>query len=223
VSTSIRKIEGPGTWRLWCTTSGLAGRVGRSSRLTATKFARRLRETEAAELLEFALALPLILVMVVGLLDFSHAYNIKQKLANAVREGARIGGSESVIDTTQSSPASVQSIKDDVTTYLQDAGIDTSFIGTTLSWTPCPGTCSGTYYTTSGGINYGLEIERNVLVTYTNPNTSQTVTVGSTRVTLFYPYDWTFGFDQVIKLLVPSATFTDPIRIETDAMMANPD
>lgn len=204
-----------------CTISDLATKLRSLSSEAASKVARRVRETEAAELLEFALALPIILVMVVGLLDFSHAYNIKQKLANAVREGARIGGSESATDTTGSNPPSVQDIYDDVTTYLQDAGINTSFIGTTLSWTPSP-TSVGTYYTTSGGVNYGLKIERNVLVTYTNPNDGTLVTVRSTRVTLYYPYNWTFGFDKVIKLLVPNSTFTDPIRIETDATMANP-
>jgi Flp pilus assembly protein TadG len=178
-------------------------------------------ETEAAELLEFALALPVILVMVVGLLDFAHAYSIKQKLANAVREGARIGGSENAQDTNTSNPASVTAIKDDVVTYLQDAGINTSFVGSSLSWTIAP-TSTGTYYTTRGGVNYGLEIERNVKITYTDPNTSNSVQLPSTRVTLYYPYDWTFGFNNVIKLLVPSSTFTDPIRIQTDALMANP-
>ena len=222
MSTSTSNIKDSGNRRLSCAISGLAVRLRVLSALAVLKVARRVRETEAAELLEFALALPMILVMVVGLLDFSHAYNIKQKLANAAREGARIGGSESHADTTSSNPTSVMAIKDDVTTYLQDAGIDTSFIGTTLSWTPCPGSCSGTYYTTKGGVNYGLFIERNVLITYTDPNTSNVVTTFSTRVTLYYPYDWTFGFNQIIKLLVPSATFTNPIRIETDAMMENP-
>jgi hypothetical protein len=61
-----------------------------------------------------------------------------------------------------------------------------------------------------------------VQLTYTDPNTGASTTLPATRVTLYYPYDWTFGFDQIIKLLVPSSTFTDPIRIETDAMMANP-
>ncbi|HKT12286.1 MAG TPA: TadE/TadG family type IV pilus assembly protein [Terriglobia bacterium] len=200
--------------------SGLRVRRGPLSAILL-KLHTRARETDAAELLEFALALPIILVMVVGLLDFAHAYSLKQKLANAAREGARMGGSESVLDTTQSSPASVQSIKDDVTTYLQNAGVDTSFIASSMSWTPSP-TSVGTYYTTSGGTNYGLKIERNVLITYTDPNNATLVTVPSTRVTLYYPYDWTFGFDQVIKLLVPSANFADPIRIQTDAMMANP-
>ena len=188
--------------------------------VTALKVATRVRETEAAELLEFALALPIILVMVVGLLDFSHAYSLKQKLANAAREGARIGGSEDAQDINTPSPASVQTIKDDVTTYLLDAGVDTSFIGTNMSYNVA--TFTGTYYTTSGGNNYGLEIERNVLVPYTDPNTGLQTQILSTRVTLYYPYDWTFGFNQVIKLLVPSSTFSNPIRIQTDAMMANP-
>jgi Flp pilus assembly protein TadG len=222
VLTANSKIKTSLTRQLSCAISGLAVQLRVSSSVTALKFARRVRETEAAELLEFALALPLILVMVVGLLDFSHAYNLKQKLANAVREGARIGGSESKLDTNTANPASVKSIMEDVKTYLQDAGVNTSFIGSTLSYDPCPATCTGTYYTTSGGVNYGLKIERNVKVTYTDPNSAKLVTVSSTRVTLYYPYYWTFGFDQVIKLLVPSATFTDPIRIETDAMMANP-
>jgi len=183
--------------------------------VTALKIATRVSNTEAAELLEFALALPLILVMVVGLLDFSHAYNLKQKLANAAREGARIGGSEGTSDINTSNPKSVQAIKDDVTTYLLDAGVNTSFIGTSLSYNTA--TFTGTYYTTSGGTNYGLKIERNVIVVDSAGNN-----ILSTRVTLYYPYDWTFGFDHVIKLLIPSSTFTSPIRIETDAMMANP-
>ena len=201
--------------------SDLALRARALSSSRTSKLVMRMRETEAAELLEFALALPMILVMVVGLLDFAHAYSLKQKLANAAREGARIGGSENAQDTTTSNPASVTAIKDDVTTYLLDAGVNTSFIGSTLSWSVAP-TSTGTYYTTSGGVNYGLKIERNVKITYTDPNTSNSVQLPSTRVTLYYPYDWTFGFDQVIKLLVPSSTFSDPIRIQTDAMMANP-
>jgi len=221
VSTSNSRNKASVNCRSGCAISDVAVQPQGLPSATAFKIVARIRETEAAELLEFALALPIILVMVVGLLDFAHAYSIKQKLANAVREGARIGGSEGTLDTSTANPGSVTAIKDDVTTYLLDAGINTSFIGTTLSWTPTP-VSTGTYYTTSGGVNYGLKIERNVPVPYTNPNTSSLVTLPATRVTLYYPYDWTFGFDQVIKLLVPSSTFSDPIRIETDALMANP-
>ena len=175
----------------------------------------RLRETEAAELLEFALALPLILVMVAGLLDFSRAYTIKQKLSNAAREGARLAATETR-DTSQSNPPSMQTFRDDVVTYLNNADINTSFIGTTLSYSATP-PCTGTYYTTVGTNNYGLKVERCLQVM----DTATSTTIGSSRVTLYYPYDWTFGFDHIIKLLLPSSTFTSPIRIETDATISN--
>jgi Flp pilus assembly protein TadG len=182
----------------------------------AHKFSTRLRDTEAAELLEFALALPLILVMVAGLLDFSRAYNIKQKLSNAAREGARYESSETA-DTSDSNPQSVPTLRDDVVTYLTNAGINTSFIGTTLAYDPSPGVCTGTYYTTVGTTNYGLMVERCVPVLDTTTST----TIPSTRVTLYYPYDWTFGFNNIIKLLLPSSTFTNPINIQADATISN--
>lgn len=169
------------------------------------------RNSEGAELLEFALALPIILVMMVGLLDFAHAYNIKQKLANAARAGARLGGTEPMLDLTNTSPGSVQAVKDDVTAYLQQANIDTSFISATM--TPA-GTDTWTYYSSG---NYGLEIDRGYVVKDASGNS-----IPSTRVILRYPYDWSFGFNHIIKLLVPSATFAGPIDIETDATMANP-
>jgi Flp pilus assembly protein TadG len=168
-----------------------------------------MRNAEGAELLEFALALPMILVMVLGLMDFAHAYNLKQKLANAAREGARLG-SASTADITNPSPPTVPAIRDDVVTYLQNAGVDTSFIGTNMSYNTT--TYTATYYSTG---NYGLEIERNVLVT------GGGTTMQATRVTLRYPYNWTFGFNEIIKLLVPSASYAGTIQIETDALMQN--
>ena len=186
------------------------GRVAAVSRLIAA----RVRNDDAAELLEFALALPLILVMLIGLLDFAHAYNIKQKLANAAREGARVGTSLGFIDTTTTSTTSVQTIKDDVTTYLADADLNTSFIGTSVSWTPAP-SCVGTYYTTSGGVSYGLKVERCYKVP--NPTGGDILSV---RVTLTYPYNWTYGFNHIIKLLLPSSTFAGTIDIETDTTMS---
>jgi Flp pilus assembly protein TadG len=195
-----------------------AGRVERLlTRLSwvTGDIAARARELEGAELLEFGLALPMILVMVVGLLDFSHAYSVKQKLASAAREGARYQAIETA-DRDSSNPTTVPSLRDDVVTYLTNAGgINTSFIGTTLSYNGP--TCTGTYYTTRNTVNYGLKVERCVQVVDTTTGT----TIESTRVTLFYPYDWTFGFDRIIKLIAPSSTFTSPITIQTDATMSN--
>jgi TadE-like protein len=40
-------------------------------------------------LIEFALVLPLVLLLVVGMLEFAKAWNLHQTLTDAVREGAR--------------------------------------------------------------------------------------------------------------------------------------
>ena len=167
-------------------------------------FSTRFGDAEGAELLEFALALPLILVMVVGLLDFSRAYNIKVRYMATEHN-----------DITDPNPATVTTLRDEVVTYLNNArGINTSFIGTTLSYSPA--TCTGTYYTVRNGVNYGLQVERCLQV----PDTANGTTIWSNRVTLYYPYDWTFGFNKVIKLLLPSSTFSNPIRIQADATMS---
>lgn len=179
----------------------------------AIRISTSLRKVDGAELLEFALALPMILVMLAGLLDFARAYNIKQKLANAVREGARYQAVETA-DRSDSSPGSVPTLRDDVITYLTNSGINTSFIGTTLSYNA--GTCTGTYYTTKSGVSYGLRVERCLAVA-----DSSGTSIDSTRVTLFYPYDWTFGFNKIIKLLIPSSNFTNPIKIQADATISN--
>jgi len=42
-----------------------------------------------SSLAEFAIALPLLVVLVVGIFDFAAAFNLKQELNNAVREGAQ--------------------------------------------------------------------------------------------------------------------------------------
>lgn len=42
-------------------------------------------------LVEFALVLPLLLVLVMGIIDFGRAYQTQIMLTNAVREGARLG------------------------------------------------------------------------------------------------------------------------------------
>ncbi len=52
-----------------------------------------LADTSGSQLLEFAVALPLLVVFVVGIFDFGGAFNLKQKLNNIAREGARFASS----------------------------------------------------------------------------------------------------------------------------------
>jgi Flp pilus assembly protein TadG len=88
--------------------------------------AHLFRETDAAAIIEFAVALPLLIVLVVGIFDFGGAFNLKQKLNNAVREGARFGASQPTNDlsTPTGQPPSVSAIRYLVDSYLQTAGIN---------------------------------------------------------------------------------------------------
>lgn len=184
--------------------------------LSSSRLAQRyrlLRCTGGAQLLEFALTLPLLLILLVGISDFAVSFNTKQILNNAAREGARIGAAQPISDLTQTNPASVGVIRDAVVDYLSGAGINPSFISSApTSAAGCP-TCTWTYY--SSGTN-GLKVERNVQVA-----TSGGPTMMSTRVTLTYPYNWAFGFNRVIKLAIPSADYGSTITIGTDAVMTN--
>ena len=200
--------------------NGLRGAAqfrGRTS-TALLQMGRTLREAEAAELLEFALAIPLILVMVVGLLDFANAYHTKQALANAAREGSRLGAAAGRSDITQTSPTSVQNIHDAVVAYLQNAGISTTFIGSTASTCVTSGNPNGFCWDYNASGSYGLRVERSVILTNTDSNST---TLYATRVTLLYPYNWTFGFNHVITLLIPSATAAGTIGIQADAMMVD--
>lgn len=64
------------------------------------------RQDSGQALVELALALPLLLLILVGIFEFARAYSIKQTLVNAAREGARVG----VVQTTLDSSAVVTAI-----------------------------------------------------------------------------------------------------------------
>ena len=50
-----------------------------------------VRGREGAAALEFALVLNLLLVLLMGMIDFGHAWFLRQVITNASREGARAG------------------------------------------------------------------------------------------------------------------------------------
>jgi Flp pilus assembly protein TadG len=175
---------------------------------------RKLGKESGAVLFEFAAMLPLLLVLMVGLLDFATAYNLRQKLANAAREGARQGASQSMLDLTQTSPPSVDDIRHAVVSYLQGANVNTSFISSTM--TPA-GNFSWTYYSSG---NFGLKIERAVQVPPGCGGSPSNPCTPSTRVTLSYPYNWTFGFNRIVNLLTPS-NYSGTTTVPAVALMAN--
>jgi Flp pilus assembly protein TadG len=181
-----------------------------------------LRDTRGVALLEFAMVLPVLLVMLVGMLDFSNAFNIKQKVSNAAREGARLGSTQYKADLGDASlPASIQAIRDDVVKYLSAAAVDTAFIPSTpTSWTPSVAGSGGvaTYCSqTIGGTCIGLTIEGYQQI----PASGGGAPYYATHVTVTYPYNWTYGFDHIVRLLEPGASYSAEIPISADAIMEN--
>lgn len=181
---------------------------------------------EGAQLLEFALVLPFFLVIAVGIMDFGHAYNLKQMLNNAARDGARFAASESSLvadlsDTSCSSgPASVCAIRDVVQNYVTNATGNTTC---TLDTGPTPVTVAGTTqfgqwtFSSSTCSGYALRVERAYSWTYTA--TSGTGAAAGTRITLAYPFTW--SVTGLMRLLVPGSTFSAPATISSNAIMQN--
>jgi len=54
-----------------------------------------LRSRCAGPIVEFALVVPMLLMLVMGVVDFGRAYFIRNSLVSAVREGARLGSVQS--------------------------------------------------------------------------------------------------------------------------------
>jgi Flp pilus assembly protein TadG len=84
-----------------------------------------LRGTEGVQIVEFAVVLPLLMVLLVGIFDFGNAFNLQQKLTSAADVGARFGSYSPTNDlTTVGTPASITSIQNLVDHYLVAAGLN---------------------------------------------------------------------------------------------------
>ena len=181
---------------------------------------RRLRsETRGSNLLEFAVALPLLVVFIIGMFDFGSAFNLKQKLNNTVRGAARFGSSLPTDDLTQGTPSSVVAIRDDVERYMLAAQVNDCGLGTATA-TPS-GTLAWTFTANAGcPAAVTLTVERGYSFPVNLPNITNPVNVISTHVTISYPFAW--HFNSVIQLLVKGATYAGVTQITTDALVPNP-
>lgn len=199
-----------------------------------TTLARRLRSDDrAAQIVELAVSLPLLLVFVVGIFDFSGAFTLKQKLTNAAREGARVAAAAPANDVGNPSttvPASVDAAFRVVGSYLEAVKINdcalnpnTPSVQIGLTWT---------YTSTGNGCPTGgltIAINRGYIFPATSTSsptgcTSQpaaggTVNVVGTCVIITYAYKWRFS--SVITLLVPGATYAGVSNLSTTAVALN--
>src|SRR5260370_3604796 len=159
-----------------------------------------LEDAQGAALLEFAISLPLLVVFVVGIYDFSGAFNEKEKIETAAQEGAIVAGAQPMSDiaSTTANPQSLHPVVNAIFNSLAGSGVLP-----TGACTP-PGTASGPTglawtYTISGcPDNLIITINRGWVSASGSPRS-----VG-TRVTVAYPYHWRFY--SVIQLLFSGST-----------------
>src|ERR1700686_5429123 len=158
-----------------------------------------VRDVRGSALLEFAIVLPLLMVVIVGIFDFSGAFNQKQKIEQAAQEGAIIAGAQpmSDIDPSNTGPDSLQPVVTAVFNSLAGSGVLTT--GTCVP--PGTATHSGsnlkwTYKILGCPDDLVIVIDRGGV----SPSASTPAAVGTT-VKVTYPYHW--RFNRVIQLLFP--------------------
>ena len=101
--------------------------------------AKLVGDVRGSQIVELAVALPLLVVFVVGIFDFGSAFGIKQKIANAAREGARTASNQPTRDLSYTpgggcgAPTSVCAIRDAVDHYLAAANVNDCGLGTALA------------------------------------------------------------------------------------------
>jgi len=183
--------------------------------MRSAHFRRCFNHTAGSQIAEFAVSLPLLAVVVIGITDFGSAFDLKYKLSNAVREGARFASIQSNSDLTNAVPASVTAVRDVIDSYLigdhvNDCGLATAspvqtglLLWTYTANTRCP-----------GGGTLTLIVDRGKTFTTTGG-----VTVETTRVSISYPFQWRFS--SVIRVLIRTARYLRVTYIRNESVMQN--
>jgi Flp pilus assembly protein TadG len=103
--------------------------TGRSARRSSAFDAHRSQR--GVSVVEFAIILPLLLILVVGTIDFGRAVLDASTLSYAVREGARYAA---VRSDDSEDPATAGSVTDVV--RKQASALDVNALNVTVSWIP---------------------------------------------------------------------------------------
>ena len=202
-------------------------------RILRRAWQRLFAEEHASQMVEFAVSLPLLVVFIVGIFDFSGAFTLKQKLANAAREGARAAAAGPANDLGGPSapalvPVSVGDAIQVVDGYLTNAKVDDCGLSgasgapdgaLTWKYTATGGTCGASGITVI--INRGFYFSQ----TASTPATSCVLAPGggplsaviATCVSIQYAYSW--RFNRVVGLL--GSTSSVPSSMTTMAIAMN--
>ncbi len=160
------------------------------------------RSDTGAQLVEFAVALPLLVVFVVGIFDFSGAFTLKQKLTNVARDAARAAAADPANDLQSASPASVMDAFQVIDHYfvannLNDCGVTSSGTKNKLTWTftASSGGCKspGITITVNRGYYFAQSAAAQPAPVDCQPTSTPTSAVVGTCVSIQYVYSWRFG------------------------------
>jgi Flp pilus assembly protein TadG len=94
------------------------------------RWLKRFRRSESgAEMIEFALTLPLLLLLVLGMIEFGFLFREYEVVTNAAREGARIA----ILPTYSATPTAQQNnARARVNQYLTNAGLNQALANVTV-------------------------------------------------------------------------------------------
>jgi len=193
-------------------------------------------DDHAAQIVEFAVSLPLLMVFVVGIYDFSGAYTLKQKLTNVARDAARAAAGDPASDLIDRGrrhvPVSVIDAFQIVDTYvnanLNANSLSDCGISNTPTSAPPVGKLIWVYSETTGSCTLTVTINRGYYFSSTSTagasadctgQATGVTTVLATCVNIQYAYPWRFG--QVIGLLGARAFLPTAISATGVAMNEN--
>jgi Flp pilus assembly protein TadG len=181
-----------------------------------------LRSGEGSQIAEFAISAPVLIVLAVGIFDFSGAFTLKEKIMSAAQQGSALAANQATVDLTNPNPDSVSAARDAIFNYLANekilpnanlgaclpASAALSHTAPSLIWTYTIGGCG---YVGSDALV--ITIDRGYVFA------SGTENVASSHVTISYPYHW--EFDRVVGLVAPAASYAPTTQISADAIAQN--
>ena len=168
----------------------------KSARSEALSVVNLTLDERGAAILEFAIALPLLVLFVVGIYDFSGAFNQKLKMEQAAQGGAIIAGTQPTSDIVSSNgnPVSLQAVVAAVFNSLAGSGVLPSANQGACVPPGTPGAVSGLTWTyTISGCNSTYTSNNDLKIVINRASVSSGPPAAlCTLVTVTYPYHWKF-------------------------------
>jgi Flp pilus assembly protein TadG len=137
-----------------------------------SKDRKRVRLGERGQaLVEFALILPVILLVMVGMLEFARAWNLHQVMTDAAREGARRAA---IQDTQSGNPQTQDSVYAAMWAYVAQAGYDPQYADMDIDVKGPGGVGAGTWKNTGDFVTVNLSLPYRFAILPTRPITMRT-------------------------------------------------